>query len=304
LGLALDIYNTVRVTAHPEDMLLWAEASTVPAPATLGPVDSQGQPTLFFQAAHYAAQQLGLAKPPSMCVEMEAHIPLARGMGSSSTVIVAGLLATIALANVTQPPDLETLCQWAAALEGHPDNVVPALRGGAWLCDESTQGAVATYALPWPAHWHLLLVIPDAPLATEAARAVMPGQVTLPDAVYNLRKTALLVWALCHGNPKAMAEALEDRLHQPYRAPLMPWFLPLSNAARAAGAMGAFISGAGSTVAILHTSDTQARIQAEVLQICQTFAPSSVSFQLLPVSVSTQGAIVRPAPSSPCPDGG
>jgi homoserine kinase len=194
----------------------------------------------------YAYQQLGRVRP-ALAVQAIVTIPMGRGLGSSSSVIVGALRYVQA-----QHPELTeaTLLTWATALEGHPDNVAPALRGGVQLCDGEQ-----AYALPWPTDWQIVLAIPGETLMTRTARSVLPETYTGADAVFNLRKTGLLVHALHTGDADALAQALSDRLHQPYRAALIPDFEPMRTAAMAQGAMGCFISGAGPTIAII-TSKT------------------------------------------------
>ena len=209
---------------------------------------------LFYQSMKRVFSQV--QKPlPSAHIQIEAHIPLARGLGSSSSVIVGGVLAANELLKqVYDHPGLspQQMLQVAHEIEGHPDNVAPALLGGAVLCDEDTSNQVTTVSLPWPEDWAVGVVVPSYPLLTEKARAVLPKQVLMGDAIANLRKSALLTAALYEANGEWFSKALEDRLHQPYRSALIPEFEILKPLVQQAGGFGTVISGAGPTIAIFY----------------------------------------------------
>ena len=186
---------------------------------------------------------------PGLALEMHNAIPLARGLGSSSAAIVAGLFAANAWAFQAHQKSLSPrqLLEIATSIEGHPDNVAPALMGGlvAAATGETGVRAVRVPVEKWP---QFVAWIPDAQLATSHARAVLPDVVSRADAIYNLSRAALLVAALAAGDWDALGEALHDRLHQAQRAPLVPGFEAIGGAARVAGALGATLSGAGPTI--------------------------------------------------------
>ncbi len=143
----------------------------------------------------------------------------------------------------------------AVEMEGHPDNVVASLRGGAQVSVRDAEGRVLSCAIPVKAQLRAALYIPDEELATSAARAVLPHEVPLEDAVYNLARAALLVAALGQGRLELLAEAMQDRLHQPARMGLLPWLPALFDAAKRGGALGVALSGAGTTVFALCTGE-------------------------------------------------
>jgi homoserine kinase len=204
----------------------------------------------LIQAAHLAAQNAGRS-PADLRAEIEVHssIPLRRGLGSSAAAALAGaLLADRLLSGALGE---ERVLAAAVALEGHPDNVVPALRGGAQVAVLGAQGQVISCPVSLGAPLQATIFIPDAELETKAARAVLPVTVPLRDAVHNLGRAALLVAALQSGRTDLLGEAMNDRLHQPPRAKLMPWLDSLIAKAREAGAAGAALSGAGTTVLAL-----------------------------------------------------
>jgi len=207
------------------------------------------------EAASRAAAAAG-KDPRALAAELSIHssIPLKRGLGSSAAAAVAGALLADAL--LEGAIGAEAVLAAAVAMEGHPDNVVPALRGGAQVSVRDAKGAVLTCPIPIGAPLRAALYNPDPELATSAARAVLPAQVPMADAVHNLGRAALLVAALAQGKLELLAEAMDDRLHQPARAGLLPWLPSLLAAARWGGALGAALSGAGTTVCALCSADS------------------------------------------------
>jgi homoserine kinase len=171
---------------------------------------------------------------------MRSRVPLNGGLGSSASAIVAGLV----LADHLFELDADLFAH-AAALEGHPDNVGAALHGGVVICAD---GAVTR--LDPPPELEAVIVVPHEPVRTEAARAALPPQVPMADAVFNTAHAALLMLGLARGDWELLARGLADRLHQPHRAHLYPRSMELVAGVRQLGAVGATISGAGPTVLV------------------------------------------------------
>lgn len=170
------------------------------------------------------------------------RIPTARGLGSSAAAWVGGLMAGNALLGT--PLSRDALLALAARAEGHPDNVAAALHGG--LTVSCLVGdRVAAVTLPVPAGVAWVVLVPAVTSSTAEARGVLPVQVPRADAVFNVQRTALLLAALQAGRLDVLGDALDDRLHQPYRRRLFPWMPGVVEAARAAGALGCVLSGAG-----------------------------------------------------------
>jgi homoserine kinase len=254
-GMALHLLNRFHIKPPEQGQ---AESHTISIhPANC--VDVSGvslhpAENLFFHSMQTVFQQ-AQKDIPAIHIQIEAHIPLARGLGSSSSVIVGGVLAANELLKqVHHHPGLSSqqMVQVAHEIEGHPDNVAPALLGGTILCDEDDQNQVTTVRLPWPEDWAVCVVVPSYPLLTEKARAVLPKQVSMGDAIANLRKSALLTAALYEANCEWFSKGLEDRLHQPYRSALIPEFEVLKPLVQQTGGFGTVISGAGPTIAMFY----------------------------------------------------
>ena len=239
LGMALGLWNTVHI--EPCECLEIQIAGEGAGEVSAGPEN------LVYRALARVSERLG-ASPPPVRLRCENTIPLARGLGSSSAAIVAGLLA----GNRLHGDSLDTaqLLELAVEIEGHPDNVTPALLGGLRVCVAGEQGPVQTAVKP-ARPLQAVLFVPDFPMPTAAARELLPTRVPMADAIYNLGRVALLVAALASGEYGLLREATRDRLHQPARTSLLPAMSAFFAAALEAGALGAFLSGAGSTLLAL-----------------------------------------------------
>ena len=242
LGMALDIWNTIEVERLPGDA---APFVTVSGEGE-GELEN-GAKNLVYRSMEFLYRELGDQVPP-VKVRCVNEIPLARGLGSSAAAIAGGLAAANALSGGGFSS--RDLLEMAATIEGHPDNVAAAVMGGLQLVvtDEST---LYTIPVSVPAAIHAVLFIPQNRIATADARAVLPQQMTVADAVHNMSRVGLLVAGMATNHPEYLDVATQDRLHQPFRQPLFPAMKLLMKAARDAGALGAFLSGSGSTVLAL-----------------------------------------------------
>lgn len=194
-------------------------------------------------------------------VHMRNGIPLSRGLGSSASVTVAGLLAADALRGGGALSQDRVLVL-AVEAEGHPDNAAAALLGG-FVVAANIGGVPHAVRLDPPEQLLAVLYVPNRPLATSAMRAALPASVPFRDAVHNVGAASLAVAAIASGRLDLLRAATEDRLHEPYRARAYPELPRLTAAARAAGAFGACLSGAGSTViAFADDADLAARVAA------------------------------------------
>lgn len=171
---------------------------------------------------------------------IRSEIPLSGGLGSSAAAIVAGLLAADHMFELDA--DLLAL---ATEIEGHPDNVAAALLGGFVICADGQASRFEP-----PTGLEALAVVPEQPVRTKAARAALPQQVPMGDAVFNVAHAALLTLGLARGDWDLLSRGLQDRLHQQPRSHLFPQSYDLARRARELGALGASISGAGPTVLV------------------------------------------------------
>lgn len=278
LGLALSLRNelTVRVTGTTVvEMRVRGEgAGSLPADHR-NPVLSTMR-WLFRRAGR---------RIPGLDITCLNRIPLARGLGSSSTAYLAALLAANRL--MGDPYSDEEILGFATTFEGHPDNVAPALHGGL-RASALIAGKVISVALPVP-RCALVAAIPDFKLATSKARAALPAKVPLADAVFNLSAVALLPHALS-SNEGLLSGLLADRLHEPYRARLIPGFQKVRAAAVRSGAYAMTLSGAGPTLLSFVPRGRQARVATAMKR---AFASSGVSCTTMELTVDRRGAIVR-----------
>ncbi|ALF56475.1 serine kinase [Nostoc piscinale CENA21] len=225
--------------------------------------------------------------PPPVKIEIDLGVPLARGLGSSATAIVGGLVAANQLAG--EPLSQVQVMEIAIAMEGHPDNVVPALIGGCRLAATSETGWEIC-DVPWHENIIPVVAIPDFELSTSEARRVLPTEFSRADAIFNTAHLGLLLRGLETGNPKWLKAALQDKLHQPYRKALIPGYDAVNAAAVAAGAYGMVISGAGPT--LLALSDV-AHSQAVELAMVSAWKAAGIDAEVRSLALDTKGATYK-----------
>ncbi len=243
LGLALALYLHVDVLAIDEDGQGQVRCTFDGAPP---PGDN-----LIVTGFRAICDALGAADVASLDVAVTCDIPPGAGLGSSAAALVAGgRLAALVVDGVTD----ETLADVLTAIEGHPDNITAAMLGGLVAGCVDGQGHVVAVAAPWPPHVHIVIATPTLPLPTRTARAVLPSHVSRADAIHNVQRVALLLQAIATGRLDVLREAFADRLHQPYRLPLVPGLSQVL-ALRAPGVLGAFLSGAGPSAAVCVEGD-------------------------------------------------
>ena len=238
LGIALNLYNELSVTPGESNKIrIQGEGS-----AELSTDDEN----LIFQSAKRFFETIG--RPvQKMNIDCINRIPLARGLGSSGAATLGGLIA----ANVMEGNPLanQELLQLAVQIEGYPDNVTAGLLGGCQIAIQSGQGPeVITSEVLIEGNPSVVIFVPESQMPTEHARAILPREVDREDAIFNLGRVALLINSLRTGKWQDLKTAMEDRLHQPYRTQLLPGLNSIIASSTDAGAVGAFLSGAGSTV--------------------------------------------------------
>jgi homoserine kinase len=278
LGLALGLYNEVEACS--------AAATTVSIEGEGAGRLPTSEKNVVVRAIRLAYEAVGRADE-RWTVRCVNRIPSARGLGSSAAAWVGGLAAGNAL--LGSPLDRAALLRLAARAEGHPDNVAAAVYGGLTVVGGEGDGVVAL-TLPVPSSLVWVVLVPDVTSATSDARAVLPATVPRADAVFNVQRVALLLASLQQGRLDTLGAALDDRLHQPYRRRLFPWMPAVADAARAAGALGCVLSGAGpSLLAITAGADVS---QAVAMAMEQALAQAGVRGSARALGVDTEGVVV------------
>jgi homoserine kinase len=278
LGMALSLYNEIEVLvlAAPPDSNDIVEIEGEGASEL--PRDDRN---MIVYGMHRVFARAGLTPPPFRLKTIN-HIPMMSGLGSSSAAIVSGIVAGNELiGNVFSRDDLLTL---ATEMEGHPDNVGPALLGGLIV-------AVATESLPIMAQvevppLQVVIVTPDLQVSTDEARRMLPSMLSRHDAIYNIGRAALVVQALSKGDFDLLGRAMDDRLHQPYRKHLIKGYDDVVSAAREAGASAVAISGSGPTL-IAFAPDRHKAIADEMRQ---AFAVHEINSRAWVLDVDRLGA--------------
>jgi len=241
LGMALTLYNEVELTEEGEGLQLVVDGE---GKAVL---EKAGVQNLVVRAIQATLEDLGTRRP-GLRVRQTNRIPLRRGLGSSAAACLGGIAAAARLAGVELSTD-EILAR-ALPFEGHPDNIAPALMGGL-TASAIVEGRVVSARVPVPERLKAVVVIPSLEMTTKRAREVLPKQVPFQDAVFNLTRLALLLAGLATDRLDLLAAGSEDRLHQPYRAGLLPGMEAIIEEGRRAGALAVFLSGAGSSLLAL-----------------------------------------------------
>ncbi|PKB79154.1 MAG: homoserine kinase [SAR202 cluster bacterium Io17-Chloro-G9] len=282
LGMALDIWNRLEVYPGCAD-------SGVPTVEVIGEGAEEldtGTGNLVYRAMAFLFDEASQEMPQ---VHLRCHneIPLARGLGSSAAAIAGGLVAANSWCAREFDREFTSneLLEMAVTIEGHPDNVAAAMMGGLRLV-VAEENQIFTAPVAVPPQIRAVLFIPDHRVATGDARAVLPKNVNMADAIFNMSRTSLLVAAMAANHPEYLAEATKDRLHQPHRQALFPAMKLLFQAAMDAGALGVFLSGSGSTVLAL----TQGREMTVGYEMAEAAKQAGVEGRLKITQPSVRGA--------------
>jgi homoserine kinase len=291
LGIALQLYShvVVEVSSTGENQVIM-----------LGEGREYGErpieENIAWQAIGKLAERTKSTFPP-LHLTLENSIPLARGLGSSAAARVGAVVAAnLWLARDGQPHlNQEQLLELATELEGHPDNVAPALLGG-MISSAGDGGKVLSSALSVPCWPRFMVFVPDTELSTKAARDVLPHLISHQDAVFNLSRLGMLITVMSSGawreNPALLRTSLQDRLHQIYRAALMPAYGPVEEAALAKGALGVTLSGAGPSILIWMAHDVESTFMEMMKNVVQqTAAAQGVTGKMIEMEVDETGCV-------------
>jgi len=275
-GLALTLYNEfeveeadgVFIESYPENEFL-----------------KNPENNLFIKVVKYLCEAEGKTFHGAK-LKQTVNIPVARGLGSSATAIVAGILTGFAVHK--KPLTDEEFFKVAYLFEPHPDNLLPAWKGGL-IAALKTEDKTYYSKIEFPQELKAVVVIPDFELSTELARSVLPKEIPLKDAVFNIQRVSLFIRALQEKRFDLLKVAMEDRLHQPYRKSLIPNFDKVIQYAYESGAVGASLSGAGSTMLALALDNFDKIGQAMV----SAFSEAGINAKYLVLDVDTEGAKVE-----------
>lgn len=254
LGIALELHNELTVYCEEPFAIELQGASLQSLPLDRSNTVVQAMDKLF----DFVSVQ---AVPRDFRLVLDNHIPIAAGLGSSASAIVGGLMLANAMVAHYEPNRQVTqreILALATEMEGHPDNVSPAIYGGASLTWMDTNAELRYIPIPLPDSLYFVVATPYFPLLTEKSRYVVPLTVSRGDAVYNIAQTARLMIALTTNQLDLLRGGFGDKLHEPYRRPLIPGCQEVQRAAVRAGALTTTLSGAGPSLLAWSDSETLA----------------------------------------------
>lgn len=277
LGAALTMANEFKFTIIETDKLIikvtGKEADKVGTDAS----------NLIYQSFLQLYQKIEKT-PPQVEIAIKLGVPLSRGLGSSATAILGGLLGANHLAG--NPLSQDEIIEMAIAIEGHPDNVVPALLGNCRL-SILNQNTWQISEIPWHQDIIPVVAIPNFELSTEEARSVLPTEYSRGDAIFNISRMGLLIRGLDTNNGEWLKTALADKIHQPYRQKLITGYSQVKQVAIDAGAYGMVISGAGPTLlALTNPSNTEQVVKS----MAEAWSNIGIEAEVRSLSLDTVGA--------------
>jgi homoserine kinase len=273
--MALELHNIIEMIQAPRGLAIEVcgdGAAEIP----------RDEGNLVFQSARRVFQLVDFPMP-GLKIRLINQIPTARGLGSSTSAIVGGIIAANILSGGKL--SLKDMITLGSSIEGHPDNVAPAILGGIVVSIDA-EGEIRYLKIEPPAGLKGVVAVPDFNLLTKTSREAIPAQVLFQDAVFNVGRVALLVAALQQGDLSLLGAAMEDRLHQSFRAPLIPGLKKVLAAAKLAGARGVTLSGAGPSV--IAFADSNFDLIARVMR--ETFQQNGIKSRVLILKPSPIGA--------------
>lgn len=288
MGMALPIYNTITI----EETVLPGTGIEINAINNDSTADNlmfehipMDETSIIYKAVELLYNSIGQT-PSELKITVQSQIPIARGLGSSASVIVGGLLAANEL--LGHPADEVALLSIATEVEGHPDNVTPAIVGGLCITSQEDDGTILYRKLNWPAEWNITVCIPDYELSTDISRSVLPKEVPMGDAVFNAKRLAMFVEAVNTKDAELMKIALQDKLHQPYRMKLVPGLDKIiENLKHEENVLGCVLSGAGPAILVISQKNDLDKIKSIVKE---TWEDMNVKVNIMTLPVEPQGA--------------
>lgn len=280
LGLACDLYNELELTlTHAEGLEFHVEGEG----AGRIPEDDRN---IVWRSIQLLLSRAHREEYQGAIIRMKNDVPLSRGLGSSAAAIVAGLKAANVL--VGNRYNRRELLQLATEIEGHPDNVAPAIFGG-FTVSTMKGKRVETFSFLPRIRLRFVVAVPDFYLPTKKAREVLPETVARQDAIFNIGRASMLIAALMKGSPYFLKRSLDDAMHQPYRAKLIPGMYDVFRAAKSAGALGTVLSGAGPCL-IAFVEEHDEREAAVGVAMQEAFARHDVHAEIKHLGIDTRGA--------------
>jgi homoserine kinase len=286
-GLALPIYNTVTV----EETVMPGSGIIINIVNETNDMELFSIPTdennIVYKAVELLYNSIGQT-PSELKITINTNIPVTKGLGSSAAVIVGGLIAANEL--LGRPADEAAILSIAAEIEGHPDNSTPAILGGVVLSSLEDDGSVVYRKLKWPEDWNITVCVPDYELATNIARSVIPEKVPLSDALFNVKRTAMLIQAINTEDKELMKYALDDKIHQPYREKLVPGMKDIKEALKyEENVIGVVLSGAGPSLIVISQGNNINKIKDIVSKV---WLGLNVKSEILTLPVEENGAVI------------
>lgn len=278
LGLALDLWNEAEFILQGEGLSLSCDGESHNIPCD--------ERNMVVQGMRFFCDTRGLPFPRGVQITCRSQIPVGSGLGSSAAAALLGLLGAAAL--LDERMDSSEALTLAARMEGHADNAAAALLGGLVIVAAGKGGAWLAQRITIPDR-QVAIVLPDVELPTHAARAALPEEIAMKDVTYNLGRAMLVVEALRNGDLHLLNQAMDDRLHLPYRLPLIPGGQKALDAAHAAGASAVTISGAGPSLIAFTAGDPAPVAQA----MSAAFEAAGVIPRAFLLKTSQSGAVVE-----------
>jgi len=278
LGLALKLYLYLEMEEIEEGLIIEGQGEGAEE------LD-QGEDNLIWKSAELVFKKVGWDKSKrGLKMKVFNQIPVTRGLGSSAAAIIGGIVGAAGICKIEL--SLQEMLWLALSLEGHLDNIVPALVGGFTLAYKTEQEEIKWAKIMTPADLRIVLAIPDFSLSTEEMRRVLPSKTSLADAVFNLSRSALLVNALPNSNWEILAEAMEDKLHQPFRAPFIPGIEEMFSQIKRTGLAGVALSGSGPTIVSLTKRGSEELI-SKIME--KTFFKEGINCRIIVLEVDNKG---------------
>ncbi|MFA5576581.1 MAG: homoserine kinase [Tissierellaceae bacterium] len=243
LGLSLKLYNSFEIEEIEKGLIITGVDKSL-----------ANEYNLVYMSMQRAFEKIGY-RPRGIKIHMDAQIPMSRGLGSSAACIIGGVMGANTL--VGERLTTDEILDLATEIEGHPDNVAPALLGGL-VVSIAEEGRTIYNKLDIAKGLKFVALIPDFSLSTKRAREVLPDKIAFKDGTSNLARVSMLLTALANGKFHLLEYALKDSLHQPYRGRLIPDFFDIMDKNRELGALGSYLSGAGPTImAVVGEGDSE-----------------------------------------------